>query len=311
MPKRAYHFSDDLLPGSQLTTGSEDHLVKLMKDTLQPEIARATSAHYLGSLVTQSSADALIGALNDKKALVRYHVLRALENFPADVWRDNAHRALSDKVRAVRIAAADLYHTVSQEAVPPSARGAFGSADAENKRYLQSQTDFAVGNVMLADYELQGGDRVNAIAHYVRGLSKDSLMNYARFNLSAAYNGIGKNAEAMRVLENAIKIDPQNDRAFYSLGLLHYELGNNLKAEEAFRKGVVLVSANTGLYYNYGLLLQQLGKAREAENILLKGYALDPRAANINYALTFLYLNQNNPKKALLHAQVQYSCRWC
>jgi predicted CXXCH cytochrome family protein len=111
-PTRAYHFSDDLLPGSQLTDKSENHLVKLSGDTSQPEIARATAVYYLANVQTQKSADALLRALKDKKALVRYHAVRALENFPPQVWVQATHPNLKDKVRGVRIATADLYHNL-------------------------------------------------------------------------------------------------------------------------------------------------------------------------------------------------------
>ena len=94
--------------------------------------------------------------LQDKKALVRYHVLRSLENFPPDHWENKASIALTDKVRAVRIAAADLYHRLPTDAIPADSKEAYSKADTENLRFLQYQTDFAVGNVMMADYQMQG-----------------------------------------------------------------------------------------------------------------------------------------------------------
>lgn len=303
-PKRAYHFSDDLLPGSLLTDKSEKHLVKLLRDTLQPEIARATAAYYMGSIQSQSSATALLNALRDKKPLVRYHAVRSLENFPAEVWQQTAYQNLTDNVRAVRIAAADLYHRLSPEALPAAARSAYYAADAENREYLRYQTDFAVGNIMVADYELQGGDQLTAIAYYIRGLKKDSLMNYARFNLSAAYNTVRKNQEALRTLQEALNIDPANERIFYNLGLLYYELGDIPAAMENFQKAIRLGSQNPGVYYNYGLLLQQQGKMQESEQALLRGLTLNPEATNINYALAFFYMNQKDPQKARKYAAV-------
>ncbi len=302
-PTRMYHFSDDLLPGSLLNIKSEFHLIKLLRDTIQPEIARATAANYLGQIQTQKSLDALLVSMNDRKSLVRYHSVRSLENFPSEAWQQNAYSALSDKVRAVRIAAADLYHRLPPDAIPSDARGAYLAADAENLNYLHYQTDFSVGNVMLADYHLQNRDYVNAITHYLRGLKKDSLMNYARFNLSASLSSVGKNQEALKVLNEAAMIDPGNERIFYNRGLLYYELGDRSASMNDFRKSLKLGSTNPGLYYNYGLLLQQDGKLKEAESIFLKGYSLDPQALNINYALTFLYLSQNNKQSARKYAE--------
>lgn len=302
--KRAYHFSDDLLPGSQLGDESEKHLIKLLTDTTQPEIARATAANYLTRLPTSTAAEALIKALHDKKPLVRYHAVRSLENFPPQVWLAPAQQNLTDKVRAVRIAAADLFHRLPTEAIPASAMGAYLAADTENKKYLQYQTDFAIGNVMLADFELQGGDQLNAIVHYVRGLKKDSMMNYARLNLSAAYSSVGKNPEALKTLQEAAVIDPSNDRIFYNLGLLYYELQNIPAALTNFERATQLGSVDPRVYYNYGLLLQQQEKLKEAEQTLLKGYQLSPNAANINYALAYLYMREKLPQKARKHAMI-------
>lgn len=297
-PKRAYHFSDDLVPGSLLSDKSEGHLIKLMSDTSQPEIARATAVHYLGNLSSPKSAQTLLNVLNDEKALVRYHAIRSLQNFPPEVWLQKAIGNLSDKVKAVRIAAADLYHRVPAEAMPPSAQNAYALADRENKLFLQNQTDFPVGNIMLADYELQSSNYQEAIKLYLRGLKKDSLMNYARLNLSAAYNSLGQNQEAKTTLLEAAKIDPKNDRIFYNLGLLYYEMEDVAGAARNFDKALKLGSGTTGLYYNYGLLLQQQGKLKEAEGVLLKGYTLHPGASNINYALAYFYLQQKLPQKA-------------
>lgn len=303
---RAYHFSDDLLPGSQFTDRSEGHLLKLLGDTLQPEIARATAVYYMGSIQTQKTADALIKALSDKKPLVRYHAVRALANFPTDVWLQLAFHALTDNVRAVRIATADLYHQVPAEVIPAAARNAYAAANVENLKYLQYQTDFSVGNVMLADYYLQDQDHANAIKLYLRGLQKDSLINYARLNLSAAYNSIGKNPEALKVLKDAAALDPQNDRIFYNLALLQYEMKDIAAASQNFQYAVSLGSQNPGVYYNYGLLLQQQGKLKEAEQILKRGFALLPQATNINYALAFLYTSQNKVEQARIHAQILF-----
>lgn len=297
-PKRAYHFSDDLVPGSQLNNASLSHLVKLLGDRSQPAIARATAANYLGQLPVSESAAALNAALNDKQALVRYYSLRALQAFPPETWMQAAAPCLSDVVRGVRIAAADLFHQLPPDRLPTGLIASYQRADAENQKYLSYQTDFAAGNVMLGDYELQGGDYAGAIARYVRGLRKDSLMNYARFNLASAYNATGNNVQAMKTLKEAVAIDPRNDRTYYNLGLLCYEMQDAKAAEENFRQALRLNSRLPGLYYNYGLLLQERGDTQAAERILLRGYELEPSANNLNYALAVFYIQQQQPGKA-------------
>ena len=211
---------------------------------------------------------------------------------------------LTDKVRAVRIAAADLYHRLPADAIPADSKEAYAKADAENLGFLHYQTDFAVGNVMMADYQMQGNVYPEAIRYYQRALKMDSLMNYARMNLAATYNAVGKNKEALEMLRQAASIDAFNDHVFYSLGLLQYEMGLLPAAMENFQKAVNLGSVNPGVYYNYGLALQSQGQWKQAEEILLRGITLHPQAANINYGLAYFYMQQNLPERAMKYAEV-------
>ncbi len=303
-PNRRYHFSDDLIPGSLQDSTSEGHLLNLLSETLQPAIARATAAYYLGQVPSMNSISELILATADSMALVRYQAIRALENFPPELWRYKVSAGLSDQVRAVRIAAGDLYHRLSPESIPAEAKEAYTLADEENLDFLEYQTDFSVGNVMMADYELQEGNYENAIRYYLRGLQKDSLMNYARLNLATVYSIVGRNAEALKMLHQAVQIDPLNDRIYYNLGLLQYELNDADAAMVSFQKAVDLKSLNPGVYYNYGLLLQQEKKFKAAEAIYLKGIQLDPQGVNLNYALALFYLEQDKWTEAVKHGQL-------
>ncbi|HEY6504294.1 MAG TPA: tetratricopeptide repeat protein [Chitinophagaceae bacterium] len=297
-PARKYHFADDLIPGSRTDGGSEAHLTKLLGDTAVPGIVKATAAHYLGSIPTQGSLQALLLCLSDNDAQIRYRALRSLSNFPAANWRADAGILLSDKVRSVRIAAADLYTTLPAQEIPGQYVQAFSSARNELQNYLAYQADFSVGNLMIADHYLRMQDYYNAEKFYLRGLKKDSLMNYARLNLSTVYNALKKNDQALQVLETAAKIDPKNDRIFYNMALLYNEMSNKAGAEKSFAKAVELKSQNPRVYYNYGLLLNESKKFKEAETVLQKGIVIDPSSPDLYYALTFVYIQSNDRTKA-------------
>jgi tetratricopeptide (TPR) repeat protein len=297
-PKRKYHFADDLIPGSKIEEGSEGHLIKLLGDTAVPNIVKATAANYLGSIPTQNSFQALLKCLTDKDAQIRYRALRSLSNFPAANWKENVGPLLADKVRAVRIAAADLYSTFPAQQIPAQYASTFSSARNELQNYLIYQADFSVGNIMIADHYLQQQDYDNAEKFYLRALKKDSMMNYARLNLSTGYNAQGKNYKALAVLETAAKIDPTNDRIHYNMALLYNEMNNKVAAERSFAKAVQLKTQNPRVYYNYGLLLNESKKFKEAELILQKGIVLDPSSPEMYYALCFVYLQSNDKIKA-------------
>ena len=297
-PKRKFHFADDLIPGSRLDANSEKHLTNLIDNKFVPKIIKATATFYLGSIPTPSSLNTILARLTSKEAQIRYRALRSLASFPIQSWQEAVGPLLSDKVRAVRIAAADLYITVPAEQIPSQYAKAFSSAKVELEKSLRYQTDFSTGNVMLADYYMKLQDYANAEKFYLRGLKKDSNMNYALLNLSAAYNSQGKNAQALKALELAVKNDAKNERIFYNMALLYNEMNNRPEAEKAFAKAVELKSMNPRVYYNYGLLLNQNNKTKQAETILLKGITLNPSEPELYYALTFVYIQSNNRGKA-------------
>jgi len=298
-PKRKYHYAEDLIPGSRLDAESEKHLTSLIDNKFVPKIIKATATFYLGSIQTQTSLNTILARLASKEAQIRYRALRSLASFPAENWQEAVGPLLSDKVRAVRIAAADLYITIPSHQISENYTKPFALAQTELEKSLRYQTDFSTGNVMLADYYLKLKEYDNAEKFYLRGLKKDSNMNYAWLNLSAAYNSQGKNKQALQALESALKNDSKNERIYYNLALLHNEMNNIPAAEKAFAKAVELKSTNSRVYYNYGLLLNQSKKFAAAETVLLKGIQINPSDSELYYALTYVYIQSNNKTKAL------------
>ena len=240
----------------------------------------------------------LLSSLGHADAQVRYRSLRSLTDFNPEAWRTAVGPLLTDKVRAVRIAAAELYVTLPQQQIPDQYASVYVAARNELQNYLLYQADFSVGNLMIADHYLKLQDYFNAEKFYVRGLKKDSLMNYARINLSTVYNLQGKNNQALQVLQNAAAIDPKNDRIFYNMALLYNEMQNKPAAEKSFAKAVTLNSQNPRVYYNYGLLLNESGQYKTAETVLQKGIAINAADPVLYYAITFVYLQSNDIAKA-------------
>jgi len=298
-PKRVYHFSDDLLPGSLLDDKSETHLIKLLRDTAQPAIARATAAHYLAQIPTTTAFSALNEALKRPEALIRYHAVLGITHWLPSAWFQPLAPLLADEVRAVRIAAAAAYHQAGGvQNVPATWQSAYSKADAENRDYVHYQTDFSVGNAMAGDYYAQAGNAPQAIAFYERALQKDDAMNYARQNLATMHSTLGNNAEALRALQYAVGLEPENDQLHYNLALLYLEMEKPTEAAVHFKKALALNTQITGVYYNYALLLQSQEKPLEAEKMLKKGLKISPTEEKLLYALAVLYINQGKAASA-------------
>jgi tetratricopeptide (TPR) repeat protein len=303
-PKRKYHFAEDLIPGSKQDAGSEVHLTRLLNDPAVPDIIKATAANYLGGIATPSGLQALLTCLQSKNAQVRYEALRSLLNFPPAQYQNAAATLLKDKVRAVRIAAADLFTDVPTEQIPQEYQEAYVTAKSELETYLRYQADFAHGNITIADHYMAANDLFTAEKFYLRALRKDSLANLARLSLSTLYSKQNKNQEALSVLQTAVKIDPKNPRIFYNMALLYNQLNKKEEAQNNFEKAFLYKSDNPRLYYNYGLFLQQKGDIKGAVSVLEKGLVLNREDADINYALAFVYMNNKQPDKAYPYALV-------
>jgi len=301
-PKRKYHFAEDLIPGSKTDANSEPHLTKLLADTSVPQIIKATATNYLGRIPAGSSLNALLSCLKSTDAQVRYEALRSLMNFSPRQHLNEIAPLLTDKVRAVRIAAADLFITVARENIPPAYSSAYTSANAELYHYLLYQADFAHGNISIADYYMKINDQKNAEKFYLRAIQKDSLANLARINLSVLYNSQGRNKEALSILETAAKTDSKNAQVFYDLALLHNEMNNKDAALRNFEKAYELKLQDPRLYYNYALLLQQMGNSNKAIKILESGLKIDRSSTSINYALAFIYSQNRQTAKAQQYA---------
>jgi predicted CXXCH cytochrome family protein len=303
-PDRKYHFAEDLIPGSRMDENSEAHLIRLLKDTSVPEIVKAASASYLGNIQTGNSLNALLNCLNQSDANLRYRALKSLDGFPPNQWMNDVGPLLSDKVRAVRTAAADLFITIPSNQVPPNFYNAFVRAKTELDDYLLYQSDFAMGEVMLGDYYLKQSNYFTAIKYYQKGLKKDTALNYARLNLSVAYNLSQQNGLALQVLQDAVKSDPKNERAWFNMALLYNEMNNTEGAARALAKAVELKSINPRVYYNYGLLLQQQGKNRQAIDNYNQGLQFAPEDEQLNYALALLLLQTGQSEQAKIPAAV-------
>lgn len=302
-PKRKYSYVEDLIPGSQLNNKSEPHLLRLLQDSTTPNIIKATALNYLGATPFPNGMSALMESLTSPDAQIRYEALRSLQAYPKNNMNLGAIAALlKDKVRAVRIAAADLINSMGKNIqVPEEYQSAYQTAKAEMEKNLLHQADFAHGNIGIANHYQRNGEYANAEKFYLRALKKDSLANLARLNLAVTYNLQGKNQDAIQVLQLAAKTDPKNDRAWYNLGLLYNELKDNSNAAMAFEKAIQLNSQNSRLYYNYGLLLQQMGKAEKASQVLEQGLKSFPQEESLHYALAYVYLQNSRPDKARTH----------
>lgn len=280
-------FSEDLILGSFPNPNREKALWRLLNDSV-PEIIQATAIYYLGEEShSQQAEEIILKNISHRDAQVRYQAVRALYNFPLQDILPAVKTRLTDPVRAVRVAAADVILTqlgISDAKMIPE----FEKARIELENFLLHQSDFAQGSAALGDYYVKMENTSQALHFYENALKKDPQLNYVRINLASLYSWSHQEQKALEILKEALLKEPNNEDITYRLGLLCYQMKLFDKAENYLQKTVDLKSLNPRVYYNYSLLLNERGKREKAVKILQKGLKISPDDADLKTVRNFL-----------------------
>src|SRR4029079_18967208 len=70
--------------------------------------------------------------------------------------------------------------------------------------------------------------------------------------------------EAVRVLKEAVRLDPKDPEAFYYLGVAHFYKNNYPEAEQALKQSLLLSKRNPDAHNALGLVYSQTGRKAEA-----------------------------------------------
>lgn len=293
---KPYHFDEDLIKGSQHQPYSETALLKLISGNY-PNIIKATALHYIGEQPSSESLKTLLESLTHKDAQIRYQAVVALLNFSPSQYGNSLLPLLSDKVRAVRIATANVllthYGIEALNEIPQLKK-----AVNELEKFLLHQSDFAAGSAAAGDFYIKMQQTEKALLFYQRALDKDKQLTYVHQNLATLYSRLGENDKAFSELEKAIKAEPNNGEYHFRMALLCYEMKLTEKASFYFAKATEFSPNNPRIRYNYGIFLQQQGKVYEAEKQYLEGLKQNPNYNQIRQALVILYAQQGKFKEA-------------
>lgn len=303
-PDRPNHFSETLLKADLMGTEVIPDLKKLIEDTLQPGIARATAIWYLGQFPAQQSADLLIESLEDENPLIRKSSARSMASLPQQRQRkDVLTDALDDSVRAVRIQAIEGLTEFSAADFASGLKQSFNEAIDEYREYLDVNQYFPNGLMNRGQFFEEQGETQKAIAAYQKALEKDKQFNPARLNLAFLYNEQGDKEQAQNLLEKVIEQEPDYGPAYYSLGLLIAERGSLKNAVLKFNKAAELMPDHARLRYNLAISYQNLNRPKDAEEMYLEAIEIAPEHPDYRYGIVTLYIQQEEYSNALSHAK--------
>ena len=239
---------------------------------------------------------------------------------------------------AIRVAAqgGDLLEQVRELA----AKGDSAGAEAVLFQYIQANPRDALGYGQLARLLFTKGDYQRAGNFATAALSYNADHPEALIVQGQLFAMQGRTAEAQKLLERVIELDPKNGDAYFQLGILfdrakrHVEaaarfektaalrpddprawdylalslepLGRMEGADAAYRKGL---AANKGtlqdsfLDYNYGRFLMKQNRLAESKERLDQAVRVAPKTRAVHYERGKLNLLLKNYQKARADAE--------
>jgi predicted CXXCH cytochrome family protein len=265
-PPREPHFAHALAAGRQGFANVQ--LLDVIGNDDYPGIARATAVAELALPFGSSEVRALQAALGDPDALVRIAALRQLRSMPAELrLRLPGAKLLGDPVRGVRIEAASTYAGMSDLLSLEEAR-AWSQAAAELRLAYESLANRPEALAALAVFETAEGDVSRAIKLYEQALRIEPQAVTARVNLAEARRRLGEEGRSEELLRDGLVLDPDNAALRHALGLSLVRSGRSDEALVELRRAADLAPDNPRFAYVLGIALNSMGQQDEALQVL-------------------------------------------
>ncbi|MFX1377221.1 MAG: tetratricopeptide repeat protein [Promethearchaeota archaeon] len=134
----------------------------------------------------------------------------------------------------------------------------------------------------------------NPNSKYVKKYFLETLFAYGGY-LNDEF--ILKYEEARDIFERIIKIDPNNYRAYYNLGIAHFNLSKIEKAKECYEEALKIKPDYKHPLYNIGLIYECEGNLQEALKYYEKALDIDPKFPYAFNARVQILRNLNGSKR--------------
>ena len=286
--EREDHFSDYLLKGSQ---GDKEALLKLLEGSKYPDVSRATS---MSSLINQGAnreeVKQIAMYLKADSPILRREAIVSIQKTRDHSYAKQIEPLLGDSVRSVRLAAVSFFVAVKIE-LPTNLK--YNKAKKEFLSFLDLNSDFASGQLQIAEYLQTNGEIDLAIKAYEKAIEIDSYYNRARMNLAMLYYQQKNYDKSIKLYKEVIKLEPEFGYTYYMLGLLYNEIKQPIEALKYMKLATKMDATNYNAFYNYALLLQQDNRVRKSYEILSDALVKFPNNEKLLYAKLVVELNTN------------------
>lgn len=221
--------------------------------------------------------------------LVRSAAAAALDADRIAADRPALFQAISDKIRLVRIRAAERLAALSKADIPEEHREAFDAAMEEMWTSNNLRLDHWSSHFNTANILMRQGHHEKAAAKYHRAHELRDDIAPPLVNGAMALANVGRLEEAEIRLKKAVDLPEPSPEAHFNLGLLYGEKGQTDQAETELRKTLKLQPDNAQAACNLAIILADKDRS-ETFRLLKHAVKQDPYNPRYVHTLAYYYI---------------------
>lgn len=237
----------------------------IIADDKLATISRATALRMLGNRNEQLQVSQLQPYINHEEELLRVAAAQAGQSIPLPARINALEPLLSDKFRAVRVAAARaLVDAGMSVANLPVFQQAFAQLTQANE--LSSWR--GEGRLNKGIVEITTGDLKKGEASLIAAIQIDPYFEASYVNLADLYRLQKQPMQVALVLKQGLESLPKSAALNYSFGLHLIRVGQRSKATSHFNQAMIFAPQTVQYVYTYALALDGEGKTTEGIKVL-------------------------------------------
>ena len=267
---------------------ARDRLATIGSDAAQPAIVRASALERLADY-GQFDAGLARRAARDPEPLVRLAAARLGDALPPEERATALAPLLGDERRALRIEGARAL-AGAQSSLPPDLQTAWQRAADEYVATLRYNADRPEAQVALGGFYGSLGRLDEATAAFEAALKRDPGFVPAYVNAADVLRVMGRDAEAVTMLERGIAVVPDSAALHHGLGLARIRLRQTGAAMGSLQRAVELEPGSARYTYVYAVALHSTGRPADAVGVLDRALRRWPNDRDMLLALASFHL---------------------
>lgn len=301
--RQQQHYGEVLRAGRERERGAGEALARLIANSGEPAIVRASAVRLLQGFSPSTAASALERALRDADGLLRMAAAETAELQEPAARLEMLRGVLRDPLRAVRIEAARVLAGLPEEEWDAPSRRAFETALREYRAVQRVASDTPAAHVNLGVLHARNDSLGQARAEYETALRLAPRFIPAYVNLADVERRVGDEAAAEAILRRALEQAPEDGDVHFSLGLTLVRQGEAAAALALLTSATRLAPGNPHYSYVYAVALHSHGRTPEALDVLADARARHPADAELVFGSSILSREAGDAVGALAHAR--------